>query len=157
MNWKLGAVLLAVLVSCSCASSRQPTVTFSGTAMLPSIKDGETLRVQILDSNARRQLERGDIVVFQDPRDNSKSAIKRIIGLPEDELEIRGNEVWINGTKLSEPYLDTRLNLLQRSLVIQNVPPHSYFMMSDNRDNSADSRVWGPVAEGLIEAKVIDR
>ena len=78
-----------------------------------------------------------------------------MIGLPGDRIEIRGGEVWLNQSRLAEPYLSQKLNLSQRSQPMLTVPPQNYFIMVDNRDNSADSRIFGCVPEGLIYAKVV--
>jgi signal peptidase I len=149
-------VLLCMLVS-SCSLVSRRTVNFQGNSMLPSIKDGDSLSVVNLDSNSRNNLTRGDVVVFRYPLDQSKSYIKRVIGLPGDKVEIRGTKVWLNDTPLSEPYLNQKLNNEQRSYLTTVVPRRSYFVLGDNRDNSSDSRVWGFVSEELIEAKVVSR
>lgn len=125
--------------------------------MLPTIKDGDRLQTTELDTKSGPALRRGEIVVFRAPIDTSKRYIKRVIGLPGDRIEIRGGEVWLNESKLLEPYLSPKLNLTQRSLPPLTVPPQSYFIMGDNRDNSADSRIWGCVPAGLIYAKVVGR
>jgi signal peptidase I len=125
--------------------------------MLPGIKDGDRLEVTRLDSKLVKTIARGDIVVFRAPEEASKSYIKRVIGLPGDQIEIRGGEVWVNNSKLEERYIDSRLNLSQRSQPRLSVPPQNYFIMGDNRDNSADSRIWGCVPEGLIYAKVVGK
>jgi len=94
---------------------------------------------------------------FSDPPDKSKSYIKRVIGLPGDQIEIREGEVWLNESKLVEPYVSPKLNISQRSLPTLTVAAQNYFIMGDNRDSSADSRIWGCVPEGLIYAKVIGK
>jgi signal peptidase I len=124
--------------------------------MLPSIKNGQRLRTKKIDAEAKSTLTRGDILVFKYPKDPSKGYIKRLIGLPGDTLEIRAGEVWVNGSKLSEPYVDSKMNLSQRSQPTVVVPAHSYYLLGDNRDNSSDSRIWGFVPEELLIAKVIN-
>lgn len=123
--------------------------------MLPGIKDGDKLKVQWLDAGTRTQLVRGDIIVFRYPADPTKRYVKRVIGLPADQIEIKTGEVWLNGIKLDEPYVSPRLNLSQRSQAIVRVPAHGYYVLGDNRDNSNDSRMWGAVPEELIDAKVV--
>ena len=125
--------------------------------MLPTIKNGDQLQTDKLDEHTKANLIRGDIVVFKYPKDLSRGYIKRLIGLPGDTIEIRAGEVWLNGRKLSEPYVASRFNLSHRSQPAIIVPPHSYYVLGDNRDNSSDSRMWGFVAEELLIAKVIDR
>ena len=125
--------------------------------MLPTIKNGERLRTEKLDATSRVKLVRGDIIVFKYPKDPSKGYIKRLIGLPGDTVEIRAGEVWVDGSKLSEPYVFSNMNLSQRSQQTVVVPAHSYYVLGDNRDNSSDSRMWGCVPEELLIAKVVDR
>ena len=130
-------------------------VEFRGTSMLPTIKDGQRLHTLKLDQKTKADLKRGDVVVFRAPADQTKSYIKRIIALPGDRIEIRRGEVWLNGLKQSEPYLSDRLNVNLRTFAEVSLQPNAYYIMGDNRDNSADSRMFGPVSGDLIEAKVV--
>jgi signal peptidase I len=131
------------------------SVVFEGNSMLPSIKNGQRLYVEQLDAKTQRKLARGDILVFKYPKDPSKGYIKRLIGLPGDKVEIQAGEVWVNGSKLSEPYVDSKTNLSQTSQPTVVVPTRSYYVLGDNRDNSSDSRSWGFVPEELLIAKVV--
>lgn len=123
--------------------------------MLPTIKDGDQIVVVYLDSKTRTQLVRGDIIVFRYPADQTKMFVKRVIALPGDTIENKKGEIWLNGVKLEEPYVSATLNLSQRSQALLTLPPHTYFVMGDNRDNSNDSRMWGALSEEMIDAKVI--
>jgi signal peptidase I len=119
--------------------------------MLPGLKEGDhALFSRRFDGPAR-----GDIVVFYYPADPSQSYIKRIIGLPNDELEIRQGKVLINGQNIDEPYVDARLNVSARSYGPRKIPADNYFVMGDNRDNSNDSRFWGPLPRKFIYARFI--
>ncbi|HEV8371134.1 MAG TPA: signal peptidase I [Pyrinomonadaceae bacterium] len=157
MNSKVIVFLITCCLISGCELLTQRTITFQDTSMLPTIKNGDRLKVRRLDAKARAQLSRGDIVVFRYPLDPSKSYIKRLIGLPGDQIEIKRGEVWVNGVKLTEPYLSSRLNVSQRPQQLLTVPAHAYFMMGDNRDNSSDSRMWGAVPEELLDAKVVSQ
>jgi signal peptidase I len=125
--------------------------------MLPTIKNGERLHTEKLDAESKARLARGDILVFKYPKDLSKGYIKRLIGLPGDTVEIRAAEVWVNGNKLSEPYVDSKMNISQRSQPAVVVPTRSYYVLGDNRDNSSDSGIWGFVSEELLIAKVVNQ
>ena len=109
-----------------------------------------------------RAPHRGDIIVFKYPQDEKRDFIKRIIGTPGDTVQVRGPQVFVNGTALVEPYtkrVDSPLSggqtycgyayACERTVV----PPDSYFVMGDNRDNSQDSRYWGFVRRDKIKGK----
>lgn len=83
--------------------------------------------------------ERGDIIVFRYPDDESLNYIKRIIGLPGEIIEGRDGYVYINGEPLDEPYV---AELLDNDFGPYTVPENCYFMMGDNRNWSEDSRYW---------------
>ena len=99
--------------------------------------------------------ERGDIVMFDSPVED-KIYIKRIIGLPGETVEIRDNTVYINGQRLEEDYVKNEWTNSPGTKTYE-VPKGCYFMMGDNRNASADSRVWGVVKEDAIIAKAIFR
>jgi len=139
----------------------QPVVV-EGTSMLPQLHDGERLLVNKLvyyklKSVRWGHLERGDIVVFWFPNDPDKSYVKRIIGLPGENVEVRNGTVYINGSELKEEYLDTEHNQSLPSFPAKRVDDHHYFVMGDNRDNSSDSRYWGLVPEKYIYGKAFFR
>ena len=148
--------LIACLLLMSCSFLTRKSVVFEGTSMLPSLKNGQRLYVEQFDAKTQRKLARGDILVFKYPKDPSKGYIKRLISLPGDKVEIQAGEVWVNGSKLSEPYVDSKMNLSLTSQPTVLVPTSSYYVLGDNRDNSSDSRSWGFVPEELLIAKVVN-
>ncbi|RIK40267.1 MAG: signal peptidase I [Chloroflexi bacterium] len=91
--------------------------------------------------------QRGDIVVLHPPVDQGKPYIKRVIGLPGERLSIHDGAVYINGERLDEPYLNNIATSWPGTLANEEivVPEDSVFVMGDNRNNSTDSRVFGPV------------
>lgn len=114
----------------------------------------------------------GDVIVFKFPMDESKDFIKRVIGIPGDIIEIRDKVVYRNGKPLDEPYVQhTSPTIIREKYPMDNwppkgfdprvrdnlgpikVPPHKYFVMGDNRDESYDSRFWGFVDEKKILGK----
>ena len=104
--------------------------------------------------------QRGNLIVFQYPNDPSRDFIKRVIGLPGETIEVRHRQVYINGRPLKEDYpIFTEKALNYREVPRRDnfgpmkIPPSSYFMMGDNRDNSMDSRFWGPLDEKLIKGR----
>jgi signal peptidase I len=101
-------------------------------------------------------IKRGDIVVLYFPNDPSKSYIKRVVGLPGEEIRIEKGRVYINGVYYPEPYLDERY-LSNETLVSKIIPPHHYYVMGDHRNNSYDSRNWDFVPEKYIYGQAIFR
>jgi len=148
-------------------------------SMDPTLIEKDQLIVEKL-TYAFSQPKRGDIVVFIDEMvvDNSISGrfkrlyddmfakikndeghlrlVKRVVGLPGDEIEIKDGFVYINGKKLDEPYLsvETSAKSLDYPFV---VPDGEYFCLGDNRTVSFDSRDFGPVPVEKIEGKVLIR
>lgn len=89
---------------------------------------------------------RGDIVVFEYPRDVSKDYIKRVIGLPGETVEVRDGKVFVNGVELEQPFLQGASTYCIAGYPCQSgpvqVPEGQIFVMGDNRANSSDSREW---------------
>ncbi len=114
------------------------------------------------------QPKRGEVIVFQFPVDPKKDFIKRCIGVPGDTIQIKEKRLYVNDKLQEEPYTihtdekvypDSRhLPLMYRSrdnLGPIVVPENSYFVMGDNRDQSYDSRFWGPLERGYIKGKAL--
>ena len=102
--------------------------------------------------------ERGDVIVFKFPEDETKDFIKRVIGTPGDVLEVRNKVVYINGQPLDEPYArHTKADILpiRDNFGPVTIPADQYFMMGDNREGSYDSRWWGPVKRQKIVGKAL--
>lgn len=94
---------------------------------------------------------RGDIVIFTSPIDHKTGFIKRVIGVPGDDIEIRNKKVILNGKPLEEPYtVYTRANerLQGDNLGPLHVPERCLFVLGDNRDESFDSSVWKDASSG---------
>lgn len=109
------------------------------------------IKIPIIDTELMHfgDPKRGDIVVFRYPVDPSKDFIKRVIGLPGDTVRIQDKKVFVNERLLDEPYaVHSENRILPASAGPRDnmspvvVPPHSLFVMGDNRDESYDSRFW---------------
>jgi len=105
-----------------------------------------------------RDPKRGDVMVFEFPEDRSKDFIKRVIGVPGDVVEERDKTVYVNGVPYRNPHeVHKESQIFPREVNPRDnfgpvkVPPHSYFMMGDNRDRSYDSRFWGFVKDSDIK------
>jgi signal peptidase I len=125
-----------------------------GSSMSPGIHDGDRILVDHL-TYLFRDVKRSDIVVLQYPLDPSLDYIKRVIGLPGDEILIDGGRVWVNGVRLEEPYI-TEPD--QRTRLHEFVTADCFFVMGDNRPHSSDSREFGQVPRqnlvGLVNWRV---
>jgi signal peptidase I len=110
-----------------------------------------------------RDPSRGDIVVFKYPQDEKRDFIKRIVGMPGEQVTIRGQQVFVDGQPVAEPYVKPDAPLPASAqpgycayaygCEPTTVPRDSYFVMGDNRDNSQDSRYWGFVRRDKIKGK----
>jgi signal peptidase I len=114
------------------------------------------------------EIRRGDVLVFKYPVEPDRDFIKRVIGLPGETLQLKDKKIFINGKPLDEPYVhflepprgSSELSEVTSSDVRENygpvtVPPNQYFMMGDNRDNSADSRYWGFMPRDYVKGKAL--
>lgn len=137
-------------------------VRVEGQSMMPRLHDQDRIFVnKFLYSlrewmGDREPIKRGDIVVLLFPLDPSKSYIKRVVGLPGEEINVENGKLYINGTLVEEPYLDPEY-LSVDTVGTKRVPEHHYYVMGDNRRNSSDSRMWDFVPEKYIYGKAIFR
>jgi signal peptidase I len=106
--------------------------------------------------------KRGDIVVFKFPEDPSKDFIKRVIGVAGDVIEVRDKKVYVNNKLLNHDFgMHTDSYIFPASVQPRDnfgpvvVPPHSLFVMGDNRDQSYDSRFWGFVDLKAVKGKAL--
>ena len=128
-------------------------VKVEGTSMQPRLVDQERIFVNRFIYRFQN-IRRGDVVVFWYPKDRSKSFIKRVLGIPGDEVEIRNGIVYVNGARISEPYLKREFRDY-KSFGKAMVPAGQYFVLGDHRNSSNDSRSWGFVAQNLIYGKAV--
>jgi signal peptidase I len=106
-----------------------------GASMEPNMHNGQYLIISKV-TYWLHPPERGDVVVFDFPRDPNRQFIKRIIGLPGENLEIKQGQVFINGQLLEEPYSP---NAGAYSWGPETIAPDEYFVLGDNRPYSSDS------------------
>jgi signal peptidase I len=156
-------------------------------SMAPTLLPGEFVLVdQRLDRSSKDLgLRRGELVVLKLPRDKKSHVAKRVIGLPGDEVELRGMELYVNGIKLTSPeppfpegrddekagkdtvavheksdsggYTVLYIKGKEREDFRISVPDGGCFVLGDNRDISADSRHWGSIAlaDVLARARIV--
>lgn len=100
--------------------------------------------------------DRGDIVVFEDPNGSGETLIKRVVGVGGDKIRMQGGLLLVNGESREEPYLNTEEPFRGYYGPI-TVPENHVFLMGDNRGNSADSRVFGPVLLDSVKGEAFLR
>jgi len=138
-------------------------VRVEGQSMMPKLHDQDRIFVNKFIYPLREwigdkePIKRGDIVVLLYPDDPSKSYIKRVVGLPGEEVNVENGKLYINGAQTDEPYLDSEYISSDSMPGSVHVKEHHYFVMGDNRRNSSDSRYWGLVPEKYIYGKAIFR
>jgi signal peptidase I len=128
-------------------------VKVEGTSMAPLLSDQERIFINKFVYHFE-PIGRGDVVVFWYPLDRTKSFIKRVVGLPGDEVEIRRGRVYINGKTLEEPYVPSQYIDTAAYGPVQ-IPRDEYFVMGDHRISSNDSRIFGPVPSAFIYGKAV--
>jgi signal peptidase I len=144
-------LVISVVVSAFIIIFLYQPVRVEGTSMLPVLEDQDRLFINKMAYRVG-EIHRGDVVVFQYPRDHEKSYIKRVIALPGDDLRIDHGQVYVNGRPISEAYVPKRF-ADDRSQPEMVIPGHEYFVMGDHRSISSDSRDFGPVERELIYGK----
>jgi signal peptidase I len=124
-------------------------IKVESTSMVPTLRANDYVVVNKLAYQLGNP-SRGDIIVFKYPPDPTQIPyIKRVIGLPGDQVHIAGGKVSINGVLLNEPYLKVTTNQGGD----WTVPEDSLFVLGDNRNGSSDSRAWGMVPLGNVIGK----
>jgi signal peptidase I len=131
----------------------QPFIV-EGSSMEPNFHDQQYIIIDKL-SYRLREPKRGEVIVFHPPLDPSQNYIKRIIGLPGERVRIDNGEVFINDTKIDEPYLGNQNHKTDQVSLKDEVSlgQEEYFVMGDNRSHSSDSREWGKLTKENIEGR----
>ena len=167
-----GSVALAVSCSTSSVGGSGAPVTTAASSSTPStafarLRDGDTHRFTVPSESMAPTLHmgqviavegqsgplaRGQVVVFNKPPQvidpGILALVKRIIGLPGETISASGGAVYIDGKRLTEPWLP--VDVTTDSFMPIRIPPGDCFVMGDNRANSSDSREFGPIPEDLV-------
>jgi signal peptidase I len=165
----LTTLSLALVLGAAVQSQFSESFSVSSTAMIPVLVPGDVVLVD-RRAYANRMPQAGDLVLFADPDDPSGTHLLRITGTPGDVVELRGRDVWINGSKLAHTPEGRFDGLLEQGPLFSEqertpagyaytvlypppelerrldrkwqVPPDAYFVLGDNRDHSVDSTTW---------------
>lgn len=192
----LGVIFLLLCFLSSCfqlyripSGSMVPTLLVGDLVLVDKAAFG--LKVPFSDKGAEpiyltknKAVRRGDILVFSDPKRPSITLIKRVVGLPGDEIRYQGSRIWVNKSEVEsrpfdlknfpkiekryfqsgeEPAVISLESIEHLGLVGRRgkpsgritVPEDEYFMLGDNRQHSHDSRIWGPISFHLIKGRAV--
>jgi len=123
----------------------------SGPSMSPHVSSGEFVIINTLAYRFHTPT-RGDIVTFRHDGVTPELYIKRVIGLPGDRIRIDRGVVYVNGSRLAEPYVQFPDDRSEAEITI---PPDNVYVLGDNRAVSEDSRSFGPVPEDALTGKAV--
>lgn len=125
-------------------------IRVDGYSMEPTLQSGEFVIVNKL-SYTFGEPRIGDVIVFRYPRDPEQEYIKRVVGLPGDNIKVMNGKVLVNDIPLDEPYISSPPNYQTE----WEVPEEAVFVLGDNRNNSSDSHNWGPVHMDYVIGKAV--
>lgn len=144
------ALVLALLVKTYVAEAYM----IRGDSMFPTFKDGQRVMVQkVLYGDVMR----GDVIIFSSKDDPRKDLIKRVIGLPGENIKVIDGEVYINEERLEEDYVQEFSGRRYEHYGPEFIPRDKVFVLGDNRPASQDSRVFDAVDGSLVKGKVVLR
>jgi signal peptidase I len=148
----LGVLVCGGLVAATgvCRAVVVEPLRVASDSMEPTLRRGDEVLVRKFGLG---DLRRGDLVTFAGPPDG-ELALKRIIGLPGDVVAVRDGVLSVNDVVVPEPYVDPRsVDAVYYGPV--HVPPGRVLLMGDNRENSIDSRTYGPVSTDALRGTVL--
>lgn len=166
LHFVIGLICLSLILRTWVALGVVEPVTVSGTSMEPSLVAGERLVVNRLDL-LQEPLNRWQVVVVRSPSDG-QLAVKRIVGLPGEQIDLRDGKVVVDGVLQTPPFSHEQAwhePVKDHQAVIfytpraagqplrvgpWNLGPAEFFLLGDNSPVSIDSRTWGPVPTRLI-------
>lgn len=137
----------------------------NGQSMVPNFQHAEYLLTDKI-SYKLRDPQMGEVVVFHAPeaancpKGSRCDFIKRILGVPGDTIEVKNNQIWVNGSPLNEVYIPDDFKTMPGAFTKDRVitlAEDEYFTVGDNREFSSDSRQWGPTPKQNIVGRAIFR
>lgn len=139
--------------------ARSQSFEISNVTMVPTLLPGDQV---ILNRSAYQAVtpQRGNIILYRYPDEEGKLFVHRVVGLPGDQIEIRRQVLLVNDEPVSEPYAQHTDPPMERGNVRDHlgpiiVPPESYFLLGDNREESMDSRFLGTISRASILGQIV--
>jgi signal peptidase I len=120
----------------------------NGSSMEPTLHNGQYLITSKITYWIHPP-ERGDIIVLHPPNNSGEDYIKRIVGLPGERIEVRDGKIWVEGVALDEPYIASA----PKYPGTWTLGEEEYLVLGDNRNDSSDSHIWGPLEGDRIVGK----
>ncbi len=148
----LALVFVAFALALTLKSYVAEAYEIKGRSMWPNFKTGQ----RVIVAKAFYQVQRGDVVVFASTEDANKDLIKRVVGLPGDQIEWRDGQLLVNGEPLEEAYVEHSARPYELS-PDEKVPPGKFYVLGDNRPDSHDSRYFHSIPEGNLKGEVVLR
>jgi signal peptidase I len=151
------SILVAVVVAIIFHTYVFARANVDGPSMQPTLHTNDALFIEKI-STELSDIKRGEIVIFKNKETNGSYYVKRVIGIAGDKIEIKDGHVFLNGQLLKEDYLAP--NTMTEPLTSQSVyivPKGDVFVLGDNRTNSTDSRILGPIKITDVKGHAIAR
>ena len=142
-------ILIALVITFVVQTWLFETFVVEGDSMLDTLRDGDRVLVNKFLFNLREP-ERGDIVVFPYPDQTERELIKRVVAVSGEVVEMQEGDLFINGNRVSEDYLTRRG---AETFPPVRVPARSVYVLGDNRENSDDSRLFGPISQDTLTGR----
>ena len=143
-------LLVAVVIALVVRTFLFEPVRVDGSSMSTTLSNGEVMFVT-KPEYLMGDPQRFDVVLCHYPGRGNTNFVKRVVGLPGDTVEIAGGYLYVNGEKYEEPYITHRPDYI---LSAYTVPEGQYFVLGDNRSNSNDSHLIGPIDRDMIVGHV---
>jgi signal peptidase I len=147
----LSVLALSLILGLGARTYVARPLTVGSSSMSPTLCPGDRILVRLWDRGVD-DLRRGDLVVFE-ADESSSPLVKRVVGLPGDDVAIRDAELFVNDRRVTEPYVDhASIDALYYGPV--SVPDKQLLVLGDERASSIDSRDYGPVDASQIMGRV---
>lgn len=145
------AHLFLILAAVSALHHTVGAFEVEGASMEPTLRSRQYVVVDTLLPRART-VQRGEVIVFRYPRNPDVEYVKRVVGLPGEQIAVAHGRVWVDGQPLREPYVRDVPRYIWGP---GRVPAGSVFVLGDNRNSSSDSHLWGAVPVSHVVGRAL--